>query len=754
MRAISHRIQCRYNSLPPYLLAFLCFVLGVAPASAGFQVWTGTAPRAKSLEAIARDPLNPNRFWAAAFGSGVFRTTDGGATWTSYRTGLVNTFVRCLAVQPNHSDSLYCGTNDGVFISVNGGVSWNKLLSTSMSVRSLTIHPIRTGTLYAGTYGSGVYKSLNAGQSWAQINLGLVNTSVRDVALHPTKPETLLVATGTGGGIHRSYNGGFTWAQVPDTTATLGAAEQIRWDVLNPLRIYVAELERGVLKSSDGGNTWVRINRGLTTLRCRSLAVVDTLRYAGTDGQGVFFTTLNDTMWHPINTGITSLVVDALSTTATTPSTCWAGTDGGGIFATTDRGANWAQMDGGLLNTFGFSLAVRPSSHRLYAGMGFGDQFWSSPDQGSTWTRASVLTSHNSEHGVVPDPLDASTVFMTSYGSGVYRSDDDGLTWTKPDIGLTLTNSFVRDIVAWPGQSGHLFVGSGNGVFESTDGASSWTSRAGNLPASKSVRALALVPGSPPTLYLGSDSTGVWRSTDGGATWAQQNTGMPAIPVLFIHSLLVDATSSATVYAATDSGVYKSTNGGDTWAPARTGLPPGDVVALAQDSRSPQALFCAIRLAGVFESLDGGATWSALFAQSGLTNLRMRSLAVDGGLNTIYAGTDNGVAALTGYPGSTVGVEIEPPAAAGLRAWPNPLRAGFLRVRLAVAHAARVRVAVFDVSGARLRTLGDRLESAGMREWSWDARDDAGRLVHPGLYFLRVDGPGVADTRRIVVLGR
>lgn len=52
------------------------------------------------------------------------------------------------------------------------------------------------------------------------------------------------------------------------------------------------------------------------------------------------------------------------------------------------------------------------------------------------------------------------------------------------------------------------------------------------------------------------------------------------------------------------------------------------------------------------------------------------------------------------------------------------------------------------------RSLGDNLEPAGTRNWSWDARDDAGRAVHPGLYFLRADGAGVADTRRIVVLGR
>ena len=737
------------------LLAFVLLLLPVA-GHAGDQVWTGTAPRSKSIEAIARDPANPNRMWAAAFGSGVLRTLDGGATWTSSRGGLTNTYVRCLAVQPLHPDSVYCGTNDGVFLSADGGATWHALLATSVSVRGLAIHPICTGTIFAGTYGKGIYKSLNGGTTWAQINLGLVNTKVRDIAINPARPDTLLAATATGGGVQRSFNGGLTWAPVPDTVATAGAAEQIQWDPLDSQRAYVAEFDRGVLRTADGGNTWARINRGLTTFRGRSIAVVDTVRYFGTDGQGVLFTSISDSSWHPIATGITSLVVDALSAgPGPGPGTsgCWAGTDGGGIFATSNRGASWLQLDGGLLNTFCFSLAVRRSSHRVYAGMGFGDRLWMSSDQGTTWTSATTLASHDSEHGVVADPLDGNRVYLAAYGSGVYRSDDDGASWARPDS-LTLTNKFVRDVVAWPGQSGHLFVGTGAGPFESTNGAVTWVSRRGNLPAATSVRSLALVPGTPPVLYVGSDTTGVWRSNDGGATWAQKIAGLPAIPALFIHALHVDANVATTVYAATDSGVYKSVNSGDTWSRARTGLPVGDVVALAQDDVHPAALFCAVNGAGVFQSLDGGGSWNAVFSQNGLRNLQLRSLAVDGALMTLYAGSDNGVASASGYAISTTAVGPDVGSAAPLRTWPNPVRAGTLRVELALARAGRVRATVFDVAGTSVRTLTDGVELAGPHAWSWDMRDGAGRRVAQGLYFLRVDSPAGVGTRRIVVLDR
>src|SRR5438876_318853 len=83
--------------------------------------------------------------------------------------------------------------------------------------------------------------------------------------------------------------------------------------------------------------------------------------------------------------------------------------------------------------------------------------------------------------GVAVDPVLPQRVYLSAYGSGVWRSDDDGATWTRPDAGGTLTNVFVRDLVADPGVGGHLFVGSGNGVFESNDAGATWTPRNSGL---------------------------------------------------------------------------------------------------------------------------------------------------------------------------------------------------------------------------------------------------------------------------------
>jgi len=724
-------------------------------AIAGNQVWSGSGPRAKSVQAIARDPLNPSRMWAATFGAGVYRSLDGGVTWTGYRDSLTNTYVRCLAVNRAHPDSVFCGTNDGVFVSTDGGVTWKLSLATIWSVRSIAIHPFRRSILYASTYGSGIYKSYNGGASWGAINLGLVNTKVRDVAIHPANPETLFAATGTGGGIHFSFNGGLQWSQVADTTASGGGVEQIQFDPLDPNRIYAATVDRGVIRSTDGGVTWARINRGLTSFRCRSLAVVDTVRYVGTDSAGVYFTTFSDTLWHQVNTGLTDGDVEGLLAIPSSPSTAWAGTDWGGIFRTDNRGASWAQLDGGLLRTFGFSLAVRSSSHEVYAGTGFGDRFWRSRNQGADWTHAVSLFSHGSEHGVVPDPVDPQTVYLTAYGQGVYRSDDDGLSWFNPDSSnQTLRNPFVRPLVAWPGESGHLFVGTGGGVYETVDRGLTWSPDTIGMPPSFSVRSLALVPGSPATLYAGSDSFGVYRSTDGGLTWVPKNSGLKG---LFVHDVLVDISQPMTVYAATDSGICKSTNRGDTWALARAGLPPGEARSLAQDPIHPGAIFCGVWGGGVFKSLDGAQHWVAVFNQAGLPSLNVRSLAVDGSLLTLYAGTDAGVSSVSNYSLTPTGVgESVPAPVASLVVRPTPAHDDDTRVFYTLSREGKATIEVYNVVGKLVRTLlNEQEEPPGLHVIRWDGLDQGGRAVAAGLYFIRMESPdGPARAVKAVVLAK
>lgn len=513
----------------------------------------------------------------------------------------------------------------------------------------------------------------------------------------------------------------------------------------------MAELDRGILKSSDGGTPWVRINRGLTTFRTRSIVLVDTLRYLGTDGQGVFFTTLTDTLWHPANSGITNRTVDAMLGSGI-GGALLAGTDGAGIFRSTAPDTNWAQIDGGMLSTYGFAVVVRTADHVVFGGTGFGDQFWYSVNQGTSWTRTAFLSTHDSERAIVTDPVLPHRVYLSAYGGGVYRSDDDGITWLNPDsLSISLTNHSVRPLITMPGATGHLFVGTGIGPFETLDGGNSWSPANQGLPASFSTRSLALVPGNPLRLFTGSDSSGIYRSDDGGANWVSKNVGL-ANP--FIHAIVVDATNPLVVYVATDSSVYKSTDAGVTWLPARTSLPAGiEVRALIQDLVHPSLLFCGTWGGGVFESLDQGASWSPVFGQYGLTSLFVHSLAVDGALTTLYAGTEAGVSQVSGY--YLVPTSVTPPGPRetelSLAVSPNPVASGNAHVDFTLARAGQASLVIYDVRGARVCERVDTSSmTAGEHPVYWNGADTRGVRAGPGVYFVHLDTALGSRTTKIV----
>lgn len=722
------------------------------PVFAGYQTWTGTGPRARSIEQIVRDPHNARRFWAASFGAGVYRSIDGGVSWTSERTGFFNTFVRCIAVNPVHSDSVWAGTNDGVYLSADGGTTWTQKLATTRSVRAIAIHPIKRGTVYAGVFGLGVYKSLNAGATWNPTNLGLLNTDVRDLALQPDKPDTILAGTGTGGGLHKSVNGGLTWTQNTDASLYQGAVSAIRYDLTDKQfkTIYIALADRGVAKSTNGGNSWGRINQGLSSFRTNSLAVVDTLRYVSTDDRGVFVTSLTDTMWHPVGVGIpAAFASQGLHVSAFKADTAWVGTDGGGIYRSTNRGATWTQLDGGLLSTFGFAVHVSPVSHRVYDATGFGDQLWWSDDSGANWTKTSYLSNHSSERDIAFDPFDANRMYVAVYGVGVFRSDDGGVTFFQPDSGQAgLVNKNVRPVIALHDAPGHLLVGTGSGVYESFDFGASW-GPTGAMPPSTSIRSLDEATDGSGCWYAGTDSAGVYRSTNHGASWTNPNTGLGS---LFVRSLLVDSSNGTTVFAGTDSGVYQSADHGVTWSATATGLPlSGSVRSIAQDSAHPSQFFCALFGVGVFRSTNRGSTWEALFSQSGLASTNVYSLAVDGPLNTLYAGSDAGVQALSGFP-VTAGVADGPAVVSlAMAISPNPARAGDATIRFTLPRGGPVSLAIYDVNGRCVRGLLRGAQPAGAHELRWDGRTNEGTAVSPGLYFARLSHSGAATTSRLVV---
>ncbi len=216
--------------------------------------------------------------------------------------------------------------------------------------------------------------------------------------------------------------------------------------------------------------------------------------------------------------------------------------------------------------------------------------------------------------------------------------------------------AFVRALAIDPTTPRTLYAGTGRyfgdgsgigGVLKSTDGGSIWS--ASNTGLLSPVYVLAVDPTTPSTLFAGTrDSVGrtggVYKSTDRGSTWGAVNTGLPATEIS-VEALAIDPTTPGTLYVGVrPGGVFKSTDGGSTWGAVNTGLPTTEisVTALAIDPSAPDTLYAGTAYGdggGVYKSTDGGSTWGP--ANTGLpTDIPVLALAVGPTApSTVYAGT-------------------------------------------------------------------------------------------------------------------
>ena len=270
----------------------------------GGKTWTNLSKGMSYSRVIAMaiDPLYPATIYAGTKGDAVYKSYDGGQRWTSLRAGLddatISSVVNQFIFDPADAQHLFLATTMGVFETKNAGERWLKRMEGMkevLMVVTLGMDPTRSSVLYAGTSG-GVYKSTNQGAHWQQVNEGLVPAdmvktsralSVTSVQVDPSAPETVYAATLAG--LFKTINGAASWVRVgeslPDQMIVAMVVDRARAGVL-----YVAARD-GIHRSEDGGKTWVALNDGLSTTNIRSLAQSPTdpnLFYAGTNGSGLY----------------------------------------------------------------------------------------------------------------------------------------------------------------------------------------------------------------------------------------------------------------------------------------------------------------------------------------------------------------------------------------------------------------------------------------------------------------------------------
>jgi photosystem II stability/assembly factor-like uncharacterized protein len=665
-------------SLPHHVMPLLA-ILASGTICAGVNEWTNVGPERGGAQSLAIDPQNPNTVYAAT-SVGVFKSTDGGASWSN--AGLNGFFVGGLIIDPQTHTTLSAwtpGSSDGdivttsLFKTTDGGATWSKTDSAfpANCCFDILFDPQGSGTMYAlaGSPMRDLFKSTDGGASW-EPESGLPNKLYfAALTTDPQKPSTLYAgAMGAdsaghsvvtvfkstdGGAIWNEANAGLPGGGIGDDSFAFGSAFAI--DPKSPSTVYVSRLNSGVYKSTNGGASWRPANSGMPMNNpgdfrscCVTGVMIDpqnpnTLYVSSRNGV-IFKSTNGGATWNAVSSVLPSpfllqlgpgykvLAIDPQRT-----GTLYAATQNG-VSKSTDGGASWRAASSGLRAAPVSSVAINPQiSSFIYAGNLL------TTDAGKSW----FALSSGLPFGVVLaiDPLTPGTVYAgrttdgDSCSGSIFKSLDGGQSWMDTRGGAGCLSAMVID----PQSPSTVYAGSSYRgiVYKTADGGTSWSAMNTGLsggPSGVYVSTLAIDPQDTSTVYAGG-SGGVSKSTDGGTSWNAANSGLTT-PV---SALAIDPQDTRTVYAATPSGLFKSTDGGTTW---RNVFPSSQTYVVAINPQNPSMIYAGAD-SGVVHSADGGESWTPIPSGPG----RVRLLALDPqDPNTLYAGGPGGLFAISFDP--------------------------------------------------------------------------------------------------------
>ncbi|HVT18205.1 MAG TPA: hypothetical protein VHQ90_18765 [Thermoanaerobaculia bacterium] len=648
----------------PLYFASACVALGCAwgawPADATSS-WTAIGPEGGRVAALVADPVDPQVVYAVTGSAGVFKSSDGGASWRQASRGLTDSELVALAVDQVVPGTLYAASSFGVFVSRDGAATWMPAEPFSLwqdeFPQSLASDPARAGTVYAATF-DGVWVSNDAGASWTQtLGLGGVIRLVSDPAR-----SSVFALSGRLGSLRlfESADGGATWkdrsASLPKLTygdLTFGFAVEpaapgilyialthVDFDsgtkVLQTLRSSdgaaswqaagtgsepVAASAGGLVvaggfKSSDHGASWQPVGELPDAVAAYAIAAGGSKVYAGGATRGVLASADGARSWQVMSKGLTAtsvlaLAVDPFASDPHSPAWLYAAVENLGLLRSRNGGSRWRPLDTGLeaptRNDF-YALAAHPAapgnlyyfSHAVLE---------SSTDAGASWTQLGkphcVTIDALSPDPSAPAVLYAAGSLNCGQGcGGAFKSTDRAASWSC--LGVA-----AYQIAVAPSAPATLYAlapspPSGNFLYRSTDSGRTWVPLevprrlARGAAARYGHLAVAVDPWNAARLYVGGP-TGVWMSQDGGESWSRKDHGLPhgvAAPLLAI-----DPHQPLTLYAAAaEVGVFRSRDGGDSWQPIRDGLPDASDVytTLAVDPGHPGSLYLAIAGSGIY----------------------------------------------------------------------------------------------------------------------------------------------------------
>ena len=831
--------------------------------------WRNIGPfRGGRSDAVAGVPAKPRLYYFGGVGGGVWKTENGGESWANITDGQLKTSsVGAIAVAASDPNVIYVGMGendargvaisfgDGVYRSTDAGRNWKHFgLDLTRAISRIRVHPNNPDLVYVAAQGAtfgptkerGVFRSKDGGVTWTNVLFVNETSGPSDLAMDPANPRILYAAFwdhlrkpwqvrsgGPGSGIYKSTDGGDTWQKINEGLPALMGKIGIDVSAANPDRLFAiveADPKGGLYRSDNAGKSWTLLNDSDWALKTRSWYYMKVFA----DPQN------SDVVW-VLNADVSKSIDGGKTfTKVVTPHgdnhDLWINprdadnmieANDGGANVTFDGGRSWSTQEnqptaqfyrvntddrfpywvyGGQQDNSSVGIASRAngpgigwkdwypvggceSAHvafdpknpeLLYAGCYHGvitefdratmeaRDVMEYPSMNLALPSREMKYRFNWSAPIIVSKHDPNVIY---HGSQVLtRSENRGRTWkdlspdlTHPDDktqgygGAPITNegaggevyNTLYYVAESPQDRNTLWTGSDDGVLSLTrDGGKNWTRMTLPSAVDAQINAIEVSPHDPATVYVAATrykwndmAPYIFKSTDYGKTWVKLVEGVPAES--WAHVVREDPVRKDLLYAGTEHGIFISFNGGQKWQSLQLNLPVTPVTDLQVH-----------RNGDLVAATSGRAFWIL----DDLSPLRQASENIE----TVHLFQPRaGIRTNLGGAGATLGPRLgkNPPSGVILDFY----LAKEEPVKLEIQDSTGKLVRTYSTEKKEGQTNPDLKVKVGMNRTNWDLRYDTptaipgvflfggvhGRKAIPGVYQVRLIAAGQTKTAKL-----
>ena len=756
----------------------------------------------QSIGAIRIDPSNPDTVWvgtgetwvrnSVSVGNGVYRTTDGGETWEHLGLEATERIAK-IAVHPEEGDTVFvCATGQlwsanperGVFKTTDGGATWELVLSVDddTGCADLDMDPQEPRILYAAMWqfrrypdfftsggpGSALYRSTDGGENWTELTEGLPEGEKGRIALAiaPSRPAVLYATVETEDtALYRSDDLGNSWTRTDDSTNVQMRPWYFSELVVDPTdhkRVYKPGFTLTV--STDGGES-----------------------FSGLFGAG-------------FNMGSVHSDHHALWINPTNPHQLFLGTDGG-AYISEDRAKSWRHIRSLPVSQFYHVSHDFEWPYNVYGGLQDNGS-WKGPSRspggitGGDWE----VVGQGDGFWAFADPNDVNTLYVEYQGGQLSRVDvatgeSKSIKPFAREGEEELRFNWNTPIHLSPTKANTLYYGS-QYLHYSTDRGDSWKTISPDLTTDDPARqrqkesggitvdnttaennatiyAIAESPLNPNLIWVGSDDGLINVSRDAGGTWARVSDSVPDVAEgTWVSSVFASPHEERTAFATFDGHrngdmaphVYRTDDFGATWRSISGEGIEGYVWTVKQDPVNPELLFAGSEF-GLFISLDCGGQWARF---TDLPKVAVHDLSIHPTEHDLIIATHGRgiyiIDDLTGLRGLTPEImeskvallpsRPAPQVLSGGMAWfgsddefvgRNPDESASINYWLQRRHLfGDLKIEVYDADGELITTLPGK-KRRGMNRVGWPMRLKAPTMPPANALVMAFQGPRVPE---------